>query len=307
VGIIGIPIVNPVPSGSGQGSNFLSFLLGILQQIINFLLQLLGLGSSSIGGIGTTPIQTATPQPGTPSAPIATSQPALTSTPPVNPATPAGNPNITPKLSGSGPWAGYGFTPSTSSNQQVSGNWTVPTETCGQGDEDIIPWVGYGGALAPSSIDYHIVQTGTTIICNDPYVTTPYSAWYEDYPTPDVSIAYTVKPSDTISATVSYKGNGQYPLTLTDTTQGWSFSITVSDTDSTVLTYGGEIVVENNTAGGVPKFTPIPFSNAFYTDNGVKKPISQMAGFIKFEGNSKMAPSAIDSSGTQFTVSQVGN
>jgi hypothetical protein len=54
-----------------------------------------------------------------------------------------------------------------------------------------------------------------------------YAAWYEFYPASTVYAPSTdtVKPGDVISATVIYSSSsGTFTTTLTDTTQGWTFS-----------------------------------------------------------------------------------
>jgi hypothetical protein len=95
-------------------------------------------------------------------------------------------------------WAGYAITnrkPFTS----ATGRWVQPAVTCADLSSTYSAfWVGLGG-FANSS--FGVEQTGTLANCSggSPH----YTAWYELYPAPPVTLRLAVKPGDKVSATVS--------------------------------------------------------------------------------------------------------
>jgi hypothetical protein len=79
-------------------------------------------------------------------------------------------------------------------------------------------WVGIDGDTSGT-----VEQTGTEADCNG---STPvYSAWYEMYPKYPVNYRDPVVPGDHFTATVSTDGRGNFTLTLSDTTRGWTESV----------------------------------------------------------------------------------
>ena len=49
-----------------------------------------------------------------------------------------------------------------------------------------------------------------------------YYGWYEMYPAFPVNFSNTVRPGDSMSASVTFSGTSTYTLVLKDTTQGWT-------------------------------------------------------------------------------------
>jgi hypothetical protein len=129
-------------------------------------------------------------------------------------------------------WSGYAATGSDGAFSSVSATWTQPTATCtsssgrrGRGGSDSYAafWVGLDGYSSDS-----VEQTGTDSDCDG---TTPdYYGWYEMYPADPVYYTNTVKPGDTISASVTFSGTETYTLVLTDETQGWTQTQTINET-----------------------------------------------------------------------------
>ena len=69
-----------------------------------------------------------------------------------------------------------------------------------------------------------VEQTGTDSDCDG---TTPdYYGWYEMYPADPVYFSNTVKPGDSLSASVTFSGTETYTLVLKDSTEGWTQTIT---------------------------------------------------------------------------------
>jgi hypothetical protein len=128
-------------------------------------------------------------------------------------------------------WSGYAATGSNGAFNSVSATWTEPTATCtssgrhGRGGSDSYAafWVGLDGYSSDS-----VEQTGTDSDCDG---TTPdYYGWYEMYPADPVYYTNTVKPGDTISASVTFSGTETYTLVLTDETQDWTQTQTINET-----------------------------------------------------------------------------
>ncbi len=134
-------------------------------------------------------------------------------------------------------WSGYAVTGSNGTFTSVSASWTQPTATCtssssggkrGRGggsssDKYAAFWVGLDGYSSDS-----VEQTGTDSDCDG---TTPdYYGWYEMYPADPVYFTNTVKPGDTISASVTFSGTETYTLVLEDVTEGWTETITKNQT-----------------------------------------------------------------------------
>jgi len=122
-------------------------------------------------------------------------------------------------------WSGYAATGANGAFNSVSANWTEPTATCsggrhGRGSAQYAAfWVGLDG-YSSSSVE----QTGTDSDCSGS--SPDYYGWYEMYPASPVYFTNTVKPGDTISASVTFSGTETYTLVLKDSTQGWTQTIT---------------------------------------------------------------------------------
>jgi len=113
-------------------------------------------------------------------------------------------------------WSGYAVTGGT--YRTVTSNWTQPAVSC-TGTAYSSFWVGIDGDTSGT-----VEQTGTEADCNG---TAPvYSAWYEMYPKFPVNYSNPVAPGDHFSATVSTDGNGNFTLTLSNTTRGWTQQVT---------------------------------------------------------------------------------
>src|SRR5262245_60422651 len=116
-------------------------------------------------------------------------------------------------------WSGYAVTGRTYTD--VKGSWTQPTATCGGGETSYSSfWVGIDGDTTNT-----VEQTGTDADCSSG--TPTYYAWYEMYPKFPVNLSTTsfkVLPNDHMTAEVSTNGSGNFTLTISNATRGWSFS-----------------------------------------------------------------------------------
>ena len=147
-----------------------------------------------------------------------------------------------------GNWSGYVATGSGFSSASVS--WTEPQVSCNSSNDLMAPWVGIDG-YGSSSVE----QTGVQTDCSSGSPVD--SAWYEMYPANPVYYNDPVSAGDHITATVTTDGNGNYTLTLSDNTQGW--------TETTPASYQGanasaEAIIESPTAA-YPNFGSVNFSN----------------------------------------------
>ncbi|TWE11595.1 G1 family glutamic endopeptidase [Rudaeicoccus suwonensis] len=138
---------------------------------------------------------------------------------------------------------GSGFTSTKSS-------WTEPKVTCNSTNDLMAPWVGIDG-YGSSSVE----QTGVATDCSSG--SPVYQGWYEMYPANPVYYSNTVKAGDHITATVSRSGK-KYTLTLADTTQGWTRTITKSYNGANA---SADFVMESPTAS-YPNFGSVKFTGA---------------------------------------------
>jgi hypothetical protein len=100
-------------------------------------------------------------------------------------------------------WAGYAVSRSGVSFKRVSGSWVQPTATCTSGRRRYSAyWLGLGGLHTSSTA---LEQIGTEADCAGGKAT--YSVWYELVPSDPVTLKMTVRPGDTLSASVTVTGH----------------------------------------------------------------------------------------------------
>jgi hypothetical protein len=153
-----------------------------------------------------------------------------------------------------GNWSGYVATGGTYTSTSVS--WNEPSNvSCNSSNDLMAPWVGIDGYGTES-----VEQTGVATDCSSGSPVD--SGWYEMYPDAPVYYDNPVSPGDSITASVSTDGNGNYTLTLKDNTAGW--------TQTTPGSYQGqnasaEAIIESPTAA-YPNFGSVDFTD--FTING---------------------------------------
>lgn len=111
----------------------------------------------------------------------------------------------------------------------VSGGWVVPTPTSTSttGNSLDAAWIGIGGV---SSDD--LIQTGTVDVV-DPNGTITVSAFYELLPDSATFIpSISVSPGDAMFASIRETAPDTWSVTITDQTDGQSFSTSLSYTSS---------------------------------------------------------------------------
>jgi hypothetical protein len=166
----------------------------------------------------------------------------------------AGAPNHKISNSTSTNWSGYAVTGGT--YKTVTASWVQPAVTC-SGTAYSSFWVGIDGDTSGT-----VEQTGTEADCNG---STPvYSSWYEMYPKFPTNYSDPVAPGDHFTSTVSTDGNGNFTLTLSDTTRGWTESVTKRLKSARLAS--AEVIAEApSSSGGVlplANFGTVSFSGA---------------------------------------------
>jgi hypothetical protein len=132
-------------------------------------------------------------------------------------------------------WSGYAATGGTGAFSSVSASWVQPTAHCSSGSQYSSFWVGLDG-YSSSSVE----QTGSEADCSG---STPvYYAWWEMDPGPSHNFSSTVRPGDNFSASVTSLGGGRFALKISDTTEGWSHTLT--KTLSSAKRSSAEVIVE---------------------------------------------------------------
>src|SRR5690348_10941657 len=111
-------------------------------------------------------------------------------------------------------WSGYAVTGGRYTS--VSSSWTVPAVSC-SGTAYSSFWVGLDGDTSGT-----VEQTGTDSDCSGS--TPQYYAWYEMYPKFPTNLSNPVRPGDAMSASVTTDGVGRFTLTISDSTQHWTFT-----------------------------------------------------------------------------------
>lgn len=116
-------------------------------------------------------------------------------------------------------WSGYALGGGTFTTATAS--WIQSAITCAKTriPADASSWVGLDGFT-----DKTVEQTGTEATCDG--TTATYFPWYEMFPRGPVTIGKPVKPGDLLTSTVTHLGGTRYKLTLEDTTQGWTNTVT---------------------------------------------------------------------------------
>jgi hypothetical protein len=153
-------------------------------------------------------------------------------------------------------WAGYAVSRSGVKFQHVAATWVVSPATCSATGRRHFSasWLGLGGYHTTSTA---LEQIGTEVDCTA-RGTPSYAAWYELVPAAPVDIHLTVKPGDTVSASVTVSGH-TVKLFLANRTRGTRFSkqLTADRIDLT----SAEWIVEAPSACYGDRCVTLPLAN----------------------------------------------
>jgi hypothetical protein len=231
---------------------------------------------------------------------------------------PGTNPSPNPGSTSSN-WSGYAAetnldSPTNDSVTAVTGTWKVPTVS-GSGTAYSSVWVGIDG-YSSSSVEQ--IGTEQDVVNGQ----AEYSVWYEMYPSGSVTIStMTIKPGDSITASVQYVSSGTYAgkfeLTITDTSET-SDSFTTYQSGGSAERSSAEWIVEAPSSGRgilpLANFGSVQFTGATATINGVTGAIDNAAWqstAINMGGYSSLSASTgtlTDTSSTSaFTVTYVAS
>lgn len=204
-------------------------------------------------------------------------------------------------------WSGYAALTNLTNPQNlavsdVKGTWTVPTVSCAgvSGNTYSSAWVGIDGYSSNS-----VEQLGTEHDCSNGQAV--YSAWYEMYPKPAYRVNLPVQAGDVMTGEVRYIGNGQFTLSLQNTTTKKSFSTT--QRSNKAQRQSAEWIVEAPWSGGVlplANFGTLSFTNSYANilSSGLV-PIGSLAyekiDMANADGTVKAITSAL-TNGTDFSV-----
>jgi hypothetical protein len=213
-------------------------------------------------------------------------------------------------------WAGYAVTGTDFT--YVQGSWIVAAVDCTKTPKtDSSEWVGIDGWSSNT-----VEQIGTDADClgDTPY----YYVWYEFYPLNTIAIKdVSIAAGDKFSASVTYEGNNEYLVAITNETTGQGFSKEVEFTGA-----DGSGVPMRNSAEWIEEMDGAKLSDfdvdsfgALYTgvtsgtdeatDSSISGPITDFGSAVQESISTKSGtdkskdtavPSALASDGASFTV-----
>jgi hypothetical protein len=200
-----------------------------------------------------------------------------------------------------GNWAGYAANGSNFTS--VSGSWVVPQVVSSQETSADAAWIGIGGT---SSSD--LIQTGTQdVVTPDGQIET--TAFYELLPDSSVTIPdVNVSPGDSISASITENGNNIWTITLTDNTNGQSFT---GNAEYSSSMSSAEWIEEDPSDGAnqqipLDSFGSVNFTNTSATENGsnVNLTSSSAQALTMADESSQVlaSTSTIGNDGSSFSV-----
>jgi hypothetical protein len=191
-------------------------------------------------------------------------------------------------------WAGYAATGS--SYTSVSSSWVQPSVNCGSETTYSSFWVGLDGDGTDS-----VEQTGTEADCSGGQA--QYSSWYEMYPAYPVNYNDDVEPGDSFTGSVTTDGQGNFTLTLTDNTQGWTE--TQNQASTTAQDASAEVIAEAPYSNGVlplSDFGTVDFSGATVDGSPLSDSSPDSIDLVSDGGTTEATTSGLDSSGEDFSV-----
>jgi Peptidase A4 family len=160
-------------------------------------------------------------------------------------------------------WAGYAVSRSGVTFKRVSGTWVQPKASCSSGRRRYSAyWLGLGGLHTTSTA---LEQIGTEADCAGGSAT--YSVWYELVPSDPVTLKMTVRPGDTLSASVTVTGH-TVKLYLANRTRGTVFSKTLqaSKVDVTSAEWIAEAPSECDGSGNCDTLPLADFGTASFAN-----------------------------------------
>ena len=193
-------------------------------------------------------------------------------------------------------WSGYAAASGT--YKSVSASWTEPTGTCSGSAKYSSFWVGLDGYNSST-----VEQTGSEVDCSGS--TPEYYSWYEMYPAYPVNFSNTVRPGDHFTGSVTHTSGSSYTLKLSDTTQGWSHTVTKSLPSA--ANSSAEVIAEApccTASGGIlplAHFSPVKFTSATVNGSAIGNFSPTQIIMVDSSGQAKDSVSGLSGKNT-FTV-----
>jgi hypothetical protein len=191
-------------------------------------------------------------------------------------------------------WSGYAATGGTFTS--VSSSWVQPAVNCGSEDTYSSFWVGIDGDGSSS-----VEQTGTEADCSGGQA--QYSSWYEMYPAYPVNYSDDVEPGDSFTGSVTTDGQGNFTLTLTDNTQGWTE--TQNQSSTTAQDASAEVIAEAPYSNGVlplSDFGTVDFTNSTVNGSALGGTNPDQINMVSDGGATEATTSSLDGSGENFSI-----
>lgn len=192
-------------------------------------------------------------------------------------------------------WSGYAATGTPGQFTSVSTSWTQPAVTCGATNTSSSFWAGLDGDGTNT-----VEQTGTEADCANGTAT--YAGWWEMFPNAPVFYNNPVQPGDSMTASVKSDGNGNFTLTLSDTSQGWSQSTQQANANAQLGS--AEVIAEapsNGTVLPLSNFGTVTFGNNTVNGAAIGNSGAAPLTMVSQNGVTEATPSAL-AGGNSFTV-----
>jgi peptidase A4-like protein len=192
-------------------------------------------------------------------------------------------------------WSGYVATGTPGQFTSVSTSWTQPAVTCGAANTSSSFWAGLDGDGTNT-----VEQTGTEADCANGAAT--YAGWWEMFPNAPVFYNNPVQPGDSMTASVKSDGNGNFTLTLSDTSQGWSQSTQQANANAQLGS--AEVIAEAPSDGTVlplSNFGTVTFGNDAVNGAAIGNSGAAPLTMVSQNGVTEATPSAL-AGGNSFTV-----
>lgn len=220
-----------------------------------------------------------------------------------------GYPMVTTAGNGSGPavngaanaaqtsvnWSGYVAKGTPGQFKSVSTSWTQPAVTCAGTNTSSSFWSGLDGDGTNT-----VEQTGTEADCANGAAT--YAGWWEMFPNAPVFYNNPVQPGDSMTASVKSDGNGNFTLTLSDTSQGWSQSTQQANANAQLGS--AEVIAEapsNGTVLPLSNFGTVKFGNDTVNGAAIGNSGAAPLTMVSQNGVTEATPSAL-AGGNSFAV-----
>ena len=193
-------------------------------------------------------------------------------------------------------WSGYATTGATYSD--VKGSWIQPAARCATHQTAYSSfWVGIDGDTTTT-----VEQIGTDADCVNGSAV--YYAWYEMYPRFPGNFSNPIRPGARINAEVSINRSGQFVLTISDATRGWSHRViqALRQARRGSAEWIAEAPSGRNGTLPLANFGTVSFTNCTANGVAISRNPNPDAITMVTNGVTKARTSGLWSSGTAFSV-----